>query len=84
VEQGASGVLLYEVGPRDGLQNEPETTVCGCPYEGDVAVAAVVALTRALFDRGAAEVSLGDTIGVGHPSQVRAPALAVAGGRGTC
>ena len=25
MEQGASGVLLYEVGPRDGLQNEPET-----------------------------------------------------------
>ena len=55
------------------------STVCGCPYEGDVAVAAVVALTRALFDRGAAEVSLGDTIGVGHPGQVRALALAVAG-----
>jgi hydroxymethylglutaryl-CoA lyase len=52
--------------------------VCGCPYEGDVAVAAVVALTRALFDRGAAEVSLCDTLGVGYPSQVRALALAVA------
>ena len=55
------------------------STVCGCPYEGDVAVAAVVDLTRALFDLGAAEVSLGDTIGVGRPSQVRALALAVAG-----
>jgi hydroxymethylglutaryl-CoA lyase len=55
------------------------STVCGCPYEGDVAVAAVVELTRALFDLGAAEVSLGDTIGVGRPSQIRALALAVAG-----
>jgi hydroxymethylglutaryl-CoA lyase len=55
------------------------STVCGCPYEGDVDVAAVVKLSRALFDRGAAEVSLGDTIGVGHPSQVRALVGAVAG-----
>jgi hydroxymethylglutaryl-CoA lyase len=55
------------------------STVCGCPYEGEVDVAAVVELTRALFDRGAAEVSLGDTIGVGHPSQVRALVLGVAG-----
>jgi hydroxymethylglutaryl-CoA lyase len=52
--------------------------VCGCPYEGDVAVAAVVDLARALFDLGAAEISLGDTIGVGHPGQVRALARAVA------
>jgi hydroxymethylglutaryl-CoA lyase len=55
------------------------STVCGCPYEGDVAVAAVVALTRALFELGAAEVSLGDTLGVGHPSQVRGLVRAVAG-----
>jgi hydroxymethylglutaryl-CoA lyase len=55
------------------------STVCGCPYEGDVAVDAVVKLTRALVDLGAAEVSLGDTIGVGHPGQVRALVAAVAG-----
>jgi hydroxymethylglutaryl-CoA lyase len=55
------------------------STVCGCPYEGDVAEAAVVALTRSLLDLGIAEVSLGDTIGVGHPRQVRALVQAVAG-----
>jgi hydroxymethylglutaryl-CoA lyase len=55
------------------------STVCGCPHEGDVAATAVVALTRSLCDLGVAEVSLGDTIGVGHPRQVRALVTAVAG-----
>jgi hydroxymethylglutaryl-CoA lyase len=31
----------------------------------------VVKLTRRLLEIGAAEISLGDTIGVGHPGQVR-------------
>jgi hydroxymethylglutaryl-CoA lyase len=47
------------------------STVCGCPYEGDVAVSSVADLTARLFDLGATEVSLGDTIGVGVPRQVR-------------
>jgi hydroxymethylglutaryl-CoA lyase len=55
------------------------STVCGCPYQGEVAPGAVVALTRSLFALGATEVSLGDTIGVGHPAQVRELVRAVAG-----
>jgi hydroxymethylglutaryl-CoA lyase len=55
------------------------STVCGCPYEGDVPVAAVVKLTRDLIDLGVEEVSLGDTIGIGHPTQVRALVESVAG-----
>ena len=47
------------------------STVCGCPYEGPVASAAVVKLVRRLLEIGIAEISLGDTIGVGHPGQVR-------------
>ncbi len=54
------------------------STVCGCPYEGEVSVGAVVRLTRALLELGASEVSLGDTIGVGHPTQVRELVRAVA------
>ncbi len=54
------------------------STVCGCPYEGDVPVGAVVRLTRQLLELGAAEISLGDTIGVGTPAQVRALVAAVA------
>jgi hydroxymethylglutaryl-CoA lyase len=55
------------------------STVCGCPYEGKVAAAAVVRLVEALRALGADEISLGDTIGVGHPAQVRELVGAVAG-----
>jgi hydroxymethylglutaryl-CoA lyase len=55
------------------------STVCGCPYEGEVPQRAVVELVRMLDGLGADEISLGDTIGVGHPGQVRALVRAVAG-----
>lgn len=55
------------------------STVCGCPYEGEVAVGAVVALSRRLVELGAEEISLGDTLGIGHPRQVRALMAAVSG-----
>ena len=48
------------------------STVLGCPYQGNVAVADVVRVTRALHDMGCHEVSLGDTIGVGTPTKARA------------
>jgi hydroxymethylglutaryl-CoA lyase len=54
------------------------STVCGCPYEGAVPVRAVVDLVRELEALGVAELSLGDTIGVGHPAQVRELVRAVA------
>ncbi|MFQ5957842.1 MAG: hydroxymethylglutaryl-CoA lyase [Alphaproteobacteria bacterium] len=50
----------------------------GCPYEGEVAPAAVARVARALHDMGCAEVSLGDTIGVGTPAKARAMVEAVA------
>ena len=46
------------------------STVCGCPYQGEVPVADVARVTVALFELGCDEVSLGDTIGVGTPGQV--------------
>ncbi len=39
----------------------------GCPFEGEVAVPAVVRVTQALLDQGVYEVAVSDTIGVGHP-----------------
>jgi len=54
------------------------STVCGCPYEGRVALEAVVDLCRRLRALGADEISLGDTLGVGHPRQVRELVAAVA------
>ncbi|NEZ05174.1 hydroxymethylglutaryl-CoA lyase [Wenzhouxiangella sp. XN201] len=47
------------------------STVLGCPYQGDVPVADVVRVAEALFDAGCAEISLGDTIGVGTPNKAR-------------
>lgn len=49
----------------------------GCPYEGEVSVARVVAVATALTDMGCREVSLGDTIGVGTPDKARAMVAAV-------
>ncbi|EWH02470.1 hydroxymethylglutaryl-CoA lyase [Halomonas sp. BC04] len=41
--------------------------VLGCPYEGEIAPAKVAEVSKALYDMGCYEVSLGDTIGVGTP-----------------
>src|SRR3546814_3572945 len=54
------------------------STVLGCPYQGDVPVADVVRVARALHAMGCYEISLGDTIGVGTPGKARAMLLAVA------
>jgi len=54
------------------------STVLGCPYQGEVPVADVVRVAKALHAMGCEEVSLGDTIGVGTPSKARAMLRAVA------
>nr|WP_314582681.1 hydroxymethylglutaryl-CoA lyase [uncultured Pseudomonas sp.] len=46
--------------------------VLGCPYDGEVATDQVASVTRELLELGCAEVSLGDTIGVGTPGRTRA------------
>lgn len=46
--------------------------VLGCPYDGDIAPAAVAEVTKKLYDMGCYEVSLGDTIGTGTPDTTRA------------
>jgi hydroxymethylglutaryl-CoA lyase len=46
--------------------------VLGCPYEGDIKVAEVVSVSKALLDMGCYEISLGDTIGVGTPLKTKA------------
>ena len=47
------------------------STVYGCPYEGAVDPAKAVELARALKALGCYQISLGDTIGVANPRQVR-------------
>ncbi len=46
------------------------STVIGCPYEGLVAPSQVRKVANHLFSMGIDELSLGDTIGVGVPTQV--------------
>ncbi|MCR6496588.1 hydroxymethylglutaryl-CoA lyase [Thermomonas sp. S9] len=55
------------------------STVLGCPYQGEVPLADVVRVARALYQMGCYEISLGDTIGVGTPGKARAMLRAVAG-----
>ena len=52
--------------------------VVACPYEGPIAPQAVADVSQALFERGAYEVSLGDTIGTGTPSSIERMLDAVA------
>ncbi|MED0669193.1 hydroxymethylglutaryl-CoA lyase [Aneurinibacillus aneurinilyticus] len=47
------------------------STAFGCPYEGDVPLSAVARVTEELLHMGVYEVSIGDTIGVGTPGQVK-------------
>lgn len=54
------------------------STVLGCPYQGEVAVADVVRVSEALVALGCEEISLGDTIGVGTPVKARAMLMACA------
>ncbi len=54
------------------------STVLGCPYQGEVPLADVVRVAARLHALGCAEISLGDTIGVGTPLRARAMLRAVA------
>jgi hydroxymethylglutaryl-CoA lyase len=47
------------------------STAFGCPYEGSIDVKKLIDVTRRLFELGVYEVSVGDTIGVAIPQQVR-------------
>jgi hydroxymethylglutaryl-CoA lyase len=42
----------------------------GCPFEGEVPADRVVEIARRLAEAGPAEIGLGDTVGVGVPTQV--------------
>ncbi len=53
--------------------------VLGCPYEGKIPLSNVVHVSKALYDMGCFEISLGDTIGVGTHDEARAMIRAVAG-----
>ncbi len=71
---------VLEAAKRDGVAVRGYvSTVLGCPYQGEVPVADVVRVAKALHAMGCYEISLGDTIGVGTPRKARAMLEAVAG-----
>lgn len=45
--------------------------VLGCPYEGKITPSQVADLAKIVYELGCAEISLGDTIGVGTPTNAR-------------
>jgi hydroxymethylglutaryl-CoA lyase len=47
------------------------STCFGCPYEGKVSEQKVVSLATKLYKMGCFEISIGDTIGVATPGQVK-------------
>jgi hydroxymethylglutaryl-CoA lyase len=47
------------------------STAFGCPYDGHVEPSAVVKMAEEMFKLGVYEVSIGDTIGVATPKQVK-------------
>lgn len=54
-----------------GMQVRAYLSMCfGDPWEGDVAVEQVVGVGKRLFDLGASQLSIGDTIGVGTTGHV--------------
>ncbi|GGA32496.1 hydroxymethylglutaryl-CoA lyase [Kroppenstedtia guangzhouensis] len=55
------------------------STVFGCPYEGEVPVANTVEICERLLKMGVYEISLGDTIGVATPRQVKEKLKTLAG-----
>ncbi|MEQ1929625.1 MAG: hydroxymethylglutaryl-CoA lyase [Parvularculaceae bacterium] len=71
---------VFEAAKADGIRVRGYVScVNGCPYEGKVALGSVVRVSKALYDMGAYEISLGDTIGVGTPRETQAMIRAVAG-----
>lgn len=47
------------------------SVVFGCPFEGEVKAEQVAPIVRSLLDFGSDYISLGDTIGVGTPTQTK-------------
>ena len=64
---------VTQAAKQDGIQVRGYvSTAFGCPYEGTMDVKKLLSVTKRLFELGVYEVSIGDTIGVATPQQVRA------------
>ena len=63
--------VLARAGERGWWRRGYVSTAFGCPYAGDVPSEDVVRVAVALLELGCDEISIGDTIGVGYPDDVR-------------
>ncbi|MBM9462172.1 hydroxymethylglutaryl-CoA lyase [Aeromicrobium sp. YIM 150415] len=62
---------VVEEASGEGMRVRGYVSMCfGDPWEGEVAVDEVASVSRSLLDSGCAEISLGDTIGVGTAGHV--------------
>lgn len=64
-------VKVFRSAVPNGFVRGYVSTIFECPYEGRISPGAVVEVVERLFALGCDEVSLGDTIGVGAPPEVR-------------
>ncbi|MEY3669787.1 MAG: hydroxymethylglutaryl-CoA lyase [Burkholderiaceae bacterium] len=64
---------------RDGIALRGSISCClGCPYEGEISPAQVMAVVDRLIDLGCHEIDVADTIGVGTPEKTKRVFEAVA------
>ncbi len=64
--------MIGEAGKAGVPVNVSLSTVFGCPFEGDIPEADVMALARRFADVGASGITLCDTTGMAYPNQVAA------------
>ncbi len=63
---------VMKMAKENGVSVRGYLSMCfGCPFEGEISEDVVVRLVKRMIDIGVYEVSIGDTIGVAHPAQVR-------------
>lgn len=63
---------VMETAKSSGTKVRGYLSMCfGCPFEGEVPEERVVRLVKRLADLGVYEISIGDTIGVANPAQVK-------------
>jgi hydroxymethylglutaryl-CoA lyase len=64
--------IVIQRARKDKVRVRGYLSMCfGCPYEGEVDPKKVVQLTKTLLKMGCFEVSIGDTIGVASPADVK-------------
>lgn len=73
-------VDIIERAKKAGVRAQATISVAfGCPFEGEVPLARVVEMARAIAKAGPHEIAVADTVGVGVPSQVKEMIAALRG-----